>query len=347
MTKAPERVSPNSGYEDRVSTRNDGSRGGLVVSHLSVRFGATRAIDDVCLTIPTGEILAVLGASGSGKSTLLRTIAGLERQSSGTVAWDGEVQDDVPTHRRGFTLMFQDGQLFPHRDVRKNIAYGLLGLPASEKDRRVDELLDMVELAGYSQREVTSLSGGEQQRVALARALAPHPRMVLLDEPFSSLDRTLRERLVQDVRDVLEKTRSTAVFVTHDIDEAMTISDRIAIMEKGRIIDYGPPQRIWNAPANEATARFLGYTPISAQALGLEEKGMVGLRARSFAIDDGGPLESIVVGLRHRREGVVVRVEIPDVGQVDVIDSQDMASGERVRLRVVREELATIGDSSD
>ena len=211
-----------------LAARGSSMRGlsmrGLSVRGLVVRYPAARgaggvtAVDDVTLDIAPGEVFALLGPSGCGKSSLLRAVAGLEPAAAGTVAWDGVDLAGVPVHRRGFGLMFQDGQLFPHRDVAGNVEFGLrmAGLDRAAREARVHELLDVVGLAGYERRPVATLSGGEQQRVALARSLAPSPRLLLLDEPLSALDRALRERLAEDLRAALTATGTTALLVTHD-----------------------------------------------------------------------------------------------------------------------------------
>ena len=229
----------------------------LDLDDVSVSFGDTVAVDHVSLDLQHGEVLGLIGPSGSGKSSLLRAIAGLEPLASGRVLWgDGDVSR-VPVHQRGFTLMFQDGQLFPHRDVAGNVAYGL----RAKNPTRVAELLDLVGLTGFERRRVTDLSGGEQQRVALARALAPEPRLILLDEPLSALDRELRERLALDLRRILEDTHTSAVLVTHDQDEAAAMADRIGVMDGGRLLQLGTAAQLRANPASDRVARFMGLTP--------------------------------------------------------------------------------------
>ncbi len=251
---------------------------GLEVRDVVVRYGPARtragragtvAVDHVSLDVASGEVVALLGPSGCGKSSLLRAVAGLEPLASGSVAFDGEDLAGVPVHGRRFGLMFQDGQLFPHRDVGRNVAYGLetQRVPRAERDARVRELLDAVGLAGYEQRSVATLSGGEQQRVALARSLAPRPRLLLLDEPLSALDRRLRERLAVDVRDALRSTGTTSVFVTHDHDEAFTVADRVAVMDRGRILQVDAPDVLLRAPASARVAEFLGLAPDAVDEL--------------------------------------------------------------------------------
>ena len=217
-------------------------------------------VRDVDLELATGEIVALLGASGSGKSTLLRGIAGLERVVAGDVRMRGESVLRTPTHLRGCGMVFQDGQLFPHRNVGRNVAYGLesQGWTRSAQGPRVEEMLELVGLEGFADRAVTSLSGGQAQRVALARALAPSPRVLLLDEPLSALDRALRERLAVDLREILTRAGMTAIHVTHDHDEAFTIADRVAVMVDGRIAQVGTAVELTETPATREVAEFFG-----------------------------------------------------------------------------------------
>jgi len=240
---------------------------GLSVRGLAVTYGDLRAVNGVDLEVAAGEVVALLGASGSGKSSLLRAVAGLEDVAAGEVAWDGRSMVRVPVHKRGFGLMFQDGQLFEHRDVGSNIAYGLTGLPRAQRGERVREMLELVGLPGFERRRVTTLSGGQAQRVALARALAPAPRLLLLDEPLSALDRALREQLATDVRTILRRGGTTALYVTHDQDEAMTVADRVGVMEAGRLLRLDTPQCLWADPASRKVARFLGFDVVGDLAL--------------------------------------------------------------------------------
>jgi thiamine transport system ATP-binding protein len=214
--------------------------------------------------VEEGQVLAILGPSGCGKSTLLRATAGLEHLDAGSVRWRGRDLAGVPTHERGFALMFQDGQLFGHATVGDNVAYPLRlrGVGRAARRSRVDELLELVGLPGYADRRPPALSGGEQQRVALARSLAADPELLLLDEPLSALDRSLRERLGGDLREILVQTRTTAVMVTHDHDEAFTVADRLAVMLAGRVVQEGPTAEVWRAPVDAEVAAFIGYTTI-------------------------------------------------------------------------------------
>ncbi|MCI0521372.1 MAG: ABC transporter ATP-binding protein [Chloroflexi bacterium] len=235
---------------------------GLRLEAITKSFGATQAAAGVSFTVDRGEIFALLGPSGCGKSTLLALIAGLIPPDQGAIYWENQPLNDLPTHRRGFGLMFQDYLLFPHLDVAANVAFGLKmqGLGAETVADRVRQTLDLVGLHGYEKRDVISLSGGEQQRVALARSLAPGPRLLMLDEPLGALDRALRERLVQDVQEILRRTQQTAIYVTHDQEEAYLIADRLAVMNAGRIEQVGAPQEIYRAPLSLFVARFLGLT---------------------------------------------------------------------------------------
>lgn len=227
----------------------------------TVRFGARAALDGVGLDVAEHTTVCVLGPSGSGKSTLLRVVAGLQPLDEGRVILDGEDQAGVPAHRRGVGLMFQDHQLFPQRDVGGNVAFGLRmhGVPRTSRDARVTELLELVGLPGAGRRTVSTLSGGEQQRVALARALAPRPRLLMLDEPLGQLDRSLRERLVVELRSLFRELGTTVLAVTHDQGEAFALADRVVVMRDGRIAQAGSPLEVWRRPADAFVARFLGF----------------------------------------------------------------------------------------
>ncbi|WP_460069955.1 ABC transporter ATP-binding protein [Streptomyces sp. YKOK-I1] len=227
----------------------------------TVRFGGRAVLDGVDLEVGEHEVVCVLGPSGSGKSTLLRAVAGLQPLDSGRVLLDGRDQTGVPAHRRELGLMFQDHQLFPQRDVGGNVAFGLRmhGASRKEQQERVRELLDLVGLPGADRRAVAALSGGEQQRVALARALAPRPRLLMLDEPLGQLDRSLRERLVVELRELFGRLGTTVLAVTHDQGEAFALADRVVVMRDGRIAQSGTPVDVWQRPADAFVARFLGF----------------------------------------------------------------------------------------
>ena len=233
---------------------------GLSLENIHKSYGATTALAGVSFEVGQGEIVAVLGPSGCGKSTLLAIIAGLEAADRGVVRWNGENLAGIPPHRRGFGLMFQDYALFPHRNVTENIAYGLRvqKMPPAEIERRVQEMLELVNLTPLAHRDVHQLSGGEQQRVALARSLAPRPRLLMLDEPIGALDRTLRDRLLEDLRRILAHVRVTVLYVTHDQSEAFAVADRVILMADGRAVQVGTPEAVYRCPRNAWVARFLG-----------------------------------------------------------------------------------------
>lgn len=230
----------------------------LRVKDLAVDLGGTPILRDVDLEVAEGEVVGVLGPSGSGKTTLLRAIAGLVDVVGGDITWDGASVRHVPTHLRGFGLMFQRYALFPHLDVAGNVGFGLKMQGGHDHSTRVEEALAWVGLQGFGPRSIDSLSGGEQQRVALARTLAPRPRLVMLDEPLGALDRNLRRRLLDEIAEILEERRVTALVVTHDRDEAEALSDRLALMRDGTVVQTGTLEEILAEPADEWVAEFLG-----------------------------------------------------------------------------------------
>jgi ABC-type Fe3+/spermidine/putrescine transport system ATPase subunit len=236
----------------------------LQVISVSKSFSGTPILHEVSFHADQGEILCLLGPSGCGKTTLLRIIAGLETADTGHVLLAGQPLDQIPVHQRGFGLMFQDYALFPHMNVADNVAFGLRmqGRPGDQIQGRVAEMLSMIGLVGYDDRRVYDLSGGEQQRVALARSLAPGPRLLMLDEPLGSLDRALREELMNELRAILKRVSVTAIYVTHDQQEAFAIADRVVIMRQGRVIQTGTPQAVYRYPASPWVAHFLGLASL-------------------------------------------------------------------------------------
>jgi ABC-type Fe3+/spermidine/putrescine transport system ATPase subunit len=232
----------------------------LELHGLTKRFGDHVAVDHVSLDINRGEIVALLGPSGSGKTTTLRLLAGFETPESGSVRVDGEdVTRTAPVHRR-FGMVFQHYALFPHLDVGENVAFGLesLGVKGAELTRRVAVALGLVDLAGFERRRIGALSGGQQQRVALARALAPEPRVLLLDEPLSNLDPSLRERTRREIREVIRRVGITTVLVTHEQEEAFDLGDRIALLQDGKLEQFGTPDELYDTPATPFVAGFIG-----------------------------------------------------------------------------------------
>ena len=258
---------------------------GLWLNNIYKRFGDKIALHNVSFKVALGEIVALLGPSGCGKSTLLSIIAGLEVADKGEISWNSESLRSLPPHKRGFGLMFQDFSLFPHKNVGANVAFGLrmAKWPQEKIDRRVHETLHMTGLSDYAHRDISTLSGGEQQRVALARSLAPHPKLLMLDEPLGSLDRTLRERLLAELGEILRSAEQTALYVTHDQEEAFALADRVVVMDQGKVAQTGTPQEIYRHPNSEFVARFLGFENIIS---GIFQDGRLTTEIGNFEIDE-------------------------------------------------------------
>ena len=273
----------------------------------------------ISFTVDRNETICLLGPSGSGKSTLLRIIAGLEPPESGSVLWDRRDLASTPPHLRDFGLVFQDYALFPHLDVSRNIAFGLKMKRRSAPDTaaRVAQVLDLVNLGGFERRRVTDLSGGEQQRVALARALAPRPRMLMFDEPLGALDRTLREELLDELRRILQRTGVPAIYVTHDQEEALSIADRVLLLNEGLIVREGSPAAVWANPQSAWAARFLGLGNV-LQGMVLTGGRKVRTGIGTFPLDCGhrhraGEAVSLLARPLQAGKGSVVRARVADV----------------------------------
>jgi putative spermidine/putrescine transport system ATP-binding protein len=236
---------------------------------VSRHFGTVRAVDGVDLDIAEGEFFAMLGPSGSGKTTCLRLIAGFDQPSDGDIRLFGQSVRGVPPYRRAVNTVFQDYALFPHLDVRDNVAYGLMiaGKPRAERYREAEAALEMVALPGYGARKPGQLSGGQRQRVALARAIVNRPRVLLLDEPLGALDLKLREAMQEELRALQRQLGITFVFVTHDQGEALSMADRIAVFNEGRIVQVGSPEDIYYRPAVPFVAGFVGSSNVLPPAL--------------------------------------------------------------------------------
>ena len=289
---------------------------------LSVSFGGVKAVDDASLTVEQGEMVCLLGPSGCGKTTLLRLIAGLEEPDDGEVRFDGDVLNGMPPQQRGFGLMFQDLALFPHMDVFGNVAFGLRmqRLSRLATAERVGSLLELVDMPGYARRKVHELSGGERQRVALARALAPAPRLLMLDEPLGALDRVLRDSLQGQVRRILKRIGVSAIYVTHDRDEAFAMADRLACMNRGGIVQVGAPEEVFAKPRDEFVARSLGFDNIL--------RGVVRSRDRYVVVDSE-------IGTIHAKPSLVrgdtgsdVLMLIEDTG-ISLVPPQDKVESDR------------------
>jgi ABC-type Fe3+/spermidine/putrescine transport system ATPase subunit len=311
----------------------------LSIRGLTKRFAGAVAVDGLSLEVGRGEILALLGPSGSGKTTTLRLLAGFETPDAGAIAVDGEDVTRLSPAARRFGMVFQHYALFPHLDVAANVAFGLR-LRGEAAARRVREVLEMVDLAGYEHRSVAALSGGQQQRVALARSLAPAPRVLLLDEPLSNLDPALRERTRRELRRAIRRVAITTVFVTHEQEEAFDLGDRVAVLSGGRLEQVGTPDELYDEPASAFVAGFVGRT---AELPGERVGGRAGTRAlvrpeaMRFVANGDAQLEGVVTERRFvgaqayftvdAGEGAVFEVRAP-LKAVHV--------GERVRVAVDR-----------
>jgi thiamine transport system ATP-binding protein len=336
----------------------------LALDDVRVSYAGARAVDGVSLTVAPAERIALLGPSGSGKSTLLRAIAGLEPLAGGRIRWDGRDLDGVPVHERGFGLMFQDYVLFPQRDVRGNVRFGLDmgGTRRQQADARVDEVLGLVGLTGYAGRRITELSGGEQQRVALARSLAPTPRLLMLDEPLGALDRALRTDLLPELVTLFTRLEMPILYVTHDQEEALAVADRVAVMRDGRLEAVLTPQELWQAPPNEFVARFLGFNNVAPYERRGDEAlttwgalvipadapatGRLLLRPDALAVNDEGSIAGVVKVAQFRGDHVRVTVEVGDSGvplEFDHRGEQRVQIGERVRLAVDPRRVNVLG----
>lgn len=309
----------------------------LEVTDVFKNYEGKPLLEGVSMEVHTGELLCLLGRSGSGKSTLLRIIAGIEKPDSGKVFWNGQDMADVPVHQRQFGLMFQDYALFPHLNVEENVAFGLKmqHLAQSEIRQRVNDALNQVNMAEFAQRRVTDLSGGEQQRVALARALAPHPRLLMLDEPLAALDRTLREQLGEELRTVLEKTGIPVIYVTHDQQEALTLSDRLALLHEGRIVQSGEAQQVFDHPATPWVAEFLGLSNLLEGEVISSSPLRIRTSAGVFSPADLQPLKAGQKGfLLLKPYGAVVISRVQGENQLNAVVRACIFQGSRYRVRV-------------
>jgi thiamine transport system ATP-binding protein len=323
----------------------------LRIDDLVVTLDGHTAVDHVSLEVGRGEVVAILGPSGSGKTTFLRAVAGLQRPDAGHVVLDGRPLDAVAPHRRGLGLMFQDYALFPHLDVEGNVAFGLRmrGDRPAARRARVGEVLDLVGLAGFGSRAVSSLSGGERQRVALARALAPAPSVLMLDEPLGALDRALRERLLLDLQRMFAELDIGVLYVTHDQGEALTLADRLVVLRDGAVARAGTPQDVWSAPGDEWVARFLGFDNVFT---GSVRGGSVWLAWSPVAVHEPVSMTGeVTVLIRPWGVELTERSPADDTGVVGVVDGHRfggetseirlrLATGERLMAEVPRGQAA-------
>jgi len=270
-------------------------------------------VDDVSLSIGRGEIFALLGSSGCGKSTLLRMLAGFEKPTAGRVLLGGQDIAQFPPYDRPMNMMFQSYALFPHLDIWENVAFGLKreGLPRAEIKQRVGEMLDLVQLGPFAKRKPHQLSGGQQQRVALARSLAKRPKLLLLDEPLGALDKKLREQTQFELVNIIESVEVTCVMVTHDQEEAMTMANRIAVMSKGRVLQVGSPEEVYEHPANRFVADFIGNVNLFEGRLSVDEADRCAATTGIGEIHVGHG----VSGTLNMRMAVAVRPEKIQIGK--------------------------------
>jgi ABC-type Fe3+/spermidine/putrescine transport system ATPase subunit len=319
---------------------------------LGVRFSPTVMIGPVTLELPRGEILALLGPSGSGKTTLLRLLAGFESPDVGRVIIGGEDVTAVPPARRRVGMVFQHYALFPHLDVGHNVAFGLGSGADAAHDAKIAEALAQVDLAGYERRKVQELSGGQQQRVALARALAPSPHVLLLDEPLSNLDPSLRERTRRELRQVIKRVGITAVFVTHEQDEAFDLGDRIAVLHGGQLEQTGTAEDLYERPASLFVGTFVGRANLlqgdAARALGGEGGQVVLVRPEQLRFGAGnGGLAGVVTERRYTGAAAFFQVTTATGERVEVLADPGAARvGDAVTLEAVRH-LAFPADTRD
>jgi spermidine/putrescine ABC transporter ATP-binding subunit len=311
----------------------------IAIQNVSKSFGRVQAVRDVSLDIKPGEFFSLLGASGSGKTTLLRMIAGFEGVSSGKILIDGQEMQEFPPHLRPVNMVFQNYAIFPHLNVRDNIAYGLqrLGLPKPRQDVMVAEMLEMIALPGYGERRANQLSGGQMQRVALARALILKPKVLLLDEPLGALDKQLREQMQLELRLLQQKLGITFVLVTHDQEEALTLSDRVAVMAAGRVVQVDTPAGLYERPANRTIAGFIGSMNFFAGTVhrhGPPEVAVEGLgRMLMNGHDDGRPHGSTAT-VAIRPEKLVLFARVPDGRAVEGVVQARQYLGGRHMLHV-------------
>jgi putrescine transport system ATP-binding protein len=293
----------------------------LEIRNLSKSFDGQLVVDDVNLTIYRGEIFALLGASGCGKSTLLRMLAGFETPSKGQIMLDGQDLSLVPPYQRPVNMMFQSYALFPHMTVEQNIAFGLKQdkLPSAEIKTRVEEMLTLVHMQEFARRKPHQLSGGQRQRVALARSLAKRPKLLLLDEPMGALDKKLRDQMQLEVVDILERVGATCVMVTHDQEEAMTMAGRIAVMNRGKFVQIGEPEEIYEHPTSKFSAEFIGSVNMFEGVLKQRQADAVTIHCpglqHALKVDaDSAVTDGVPVYVALRPEKVMLCDNLPEDG---------------------------------
>ncbi len=294
-----------------------GQEGFIQLIDVVKKFGDTTAVDQVSLSIRKHELFALLGSSGCGKSTLLRMMAGLETPTSGRILIDGEDLAKSPPFRRPVNMMFQSYALFPHMTVENNVAYGLKqeGLPKQEIKERVDAVLELVQMQAYKLRKPHQLSGGQQQRVALARSLVKRPKLLLLDEPMSALDKKIRQQTQFELGNILCKVGVTCVMVTHDQDEAMTMADRLAVMTEGKLVQIGTPSEVYEFPNSRFSAEFIGSTNMFEGSLANDDSNLMLSPALEFPLQllhsiNGNAGKPLCISIRP--EQIAISYQVPD-----------------------------------
>ncbi|MTC41389.1 ABC transporter ATP-binding protein [Providencia sp. wls1921] len=334
----------------------------VIAENLTKSFGQNQVFSDIQFTIEQGEFITLLGPSGCGKSTLLRCIAGLEQPDSGELYINRQNITQQPAQQRGVGMVFQSYALFPNMTVAENIAFGLKmrKMPATERDKAVAEVIDMVELQGKENQYPHQLSGGQRQRVALARALVMKPQILLLDEPLSALDARIRKHLRQQIREIQRELKLTTIFVTHDQDEAMIMSDRIFLMNKGSIIQSDTAENIYTQPATEFVARFMGhYNLVEAEKangmLGVNLQGTLAIRPESIYVREVGrqygshisaPVDAVI--LDHQLLGNIIRYSVNTPAGDMTVDLLNRSSerlfepGTRLELMFNKNEIRTL-----
>jgi putative spermidine/putrescine transport system ATP-binding protein len=309
---------------------------GIAIREVVKAYGAFRAADQVSLDIEPGEFITLLGPSGSGKTTLLNLIAGFQKPDEGQILVDGKAIQDVPTHKRGFGMVFQSYALFPNMTVTQNVAFPLrmAGVDRATAERRVAETLDIMRLSEHAAKSPSQMSGGQQQRVAIARAIVLRPKVVLMDEPLSALDRRLRESIQIEIRQLHQTLGSTILFVTHDQGEALTMSDRIAVMDAGKIVQVGTPTEIYRHPRDRFVASFVGESNLIEAEVVQKRGTTMTLRNRAGFVFSAESRDAIDVG----RATVLVRPEriaisdAPTANSIPAVVTSALFLGEILRV---------------
>jgi spermidine/putrescine ABC transporter ATP-binding subunit len=345
-----------------VTSRGVAEPTAVALDRVTKRFGELTAIDQISLAVRRGELMTLLGPSGCGKTTLLNLVAGFLLPESGEIVIDGRQVTDIPTYRRETGIMFQSYALFPHMNVAENVGYGLRmrRLPKPEIARRVTDALALVKLEGVNDRKPRQLSGGQQQRVALARALIIRPKVLLLDEPFSALDRNLRAAMQVELKDIQRKLGVTTIFVTHDQGEALSLSDRIAVIAEGRIRQLGAPGEIYRRPADRFVASFIGDVNVLSARLERNDGATATVAVGGARVlVPAGPLKAVEPGgtvdlflrpedLRVAREGEaiavhgLVRTQVYQGAHIDLYVEVPQAASGRVLLRLTAHEGSSV-----